>query len=273
VSGRGNTLRPSPVKVAALEHELLLLQPHTLRDALVQTALAALVPDAIVVAAFGLILPREVLEVPRFGAVNVHASLLPRWRGAAPVQRAILAGDERSGVSIMRMETGLDTGPYCVQRETPIADKTASELTAELAEMGADALLEGLSAIEAGTVAWTAQDEAQATYAEKVTKADLAVGPDLSAAEVVVRVRASLRSSPSRAVVGGRALTLVTAAASGAAAKTASVHIAGAGVLLGASDGAVLVTRVKPEGKAEMSAADWARGVPGIDGATWERAR
>ncbi len=136
VSGRGTITRPSPVKRAATELGLTVEQPASLRDPATQRALAAYAPDVCVVAAYGLILPPDVLAIPHQGCVNVHASLLPRWRGAAPVQRAILAGDAVTGVSIMRMEEGLDSGPYCVVETVEVGEKNADEVTRELATRG-----------------------------------------------------------------------------------------------------------------------------------------
>lgn len=271
VSGRGSASRPSPVKTVALELGIPVHQPRTLRDVAEQQALVALDSDLLVVAAYGLILPSEALDSARLGAVNVHASLLPRWRGAAPIERAILAGDESTGVSIMRMEAGLDTGPYCAQVSTRIADKNADALTSELADLGADALLGVLPAIADGTVEWTEQDEDRVTYAEKVAKSDVALGPALPAADVVARVRASSRSAPARARVAGRPLAVTQAQLADASEPAPGmVSVTRAGVFLGTSDGVVAILRLKPEGKADMAAADWARGVPAIDGSSWE---
>ncbi len=141
VRGRGKALVPSPVKEVAERRGLPVRTPRTLRDAAVLSELAAFAPDAICVAAYGAILPKEVLDLPPFGCLNVHGSLLPRWRGAAPIERAILAGDEEIGVCIMAMEEGLDTGDYCVCRSLPAGSRTAAELTEELAALGASALL------------------------------------------------------------------------------------------------------------------------------------
>ena len=159
VSGRGRHTRPSPVAEMAASLGIEVRQPATLRDETVQAELATLAPDLLVVAAYGLILPQAVLDAARLGAVNVHASLLPRWRGAAPIQRAILSGDADVGVSIMCMEAGLDTGPYCLQRQLAADDLDAVALTGTLADLGASALLDALPAIEDRTAAWTAQDE------------------------------------------------------------------------------------------------------------------
>ena len=145
ISGRGNKLEPSPVKATALKLGLPVYTPPTLRTEAVQQELAAFEPDVIVVAAYGAILPKEVLDIPRLGCFNVHASLLPRWRGAAPIERALLAGDEEVGVCIMAMEEGLDTGDYCISRSIEVRNQSAEALTAELAELGAQALLVALA--------------------------------------------------------------------------------------------------------------------------------
>ena len=272
VSGRGSKVRPSAVKIAAAERAIRVLEPKTLRDESLRAELKALAPDVIVVAAYGLILPPEVLGIAPLGAVNVHGSLLPRWRGAAPVQRAILAGDEVAGVSIMRMEEGLDTGPYCVQASVSVAGATARELTATLADVGAGQLIAALSSIADGTAAWTTQDESLATYASKVTKDDVAVGPELEAVEASRRIRASMPASPSKIVLAGRGVTLIDAAVAEATLPAGGVAMRG-GLLLGVSDGAIMTTRIKPDGKAEMDVSAWARGVRDLESATWERAR
>ena len=170
VSGRGGDPRPAAVKASAVRLGIPVRQPSTLRDSEVVRELERSEADVICVAAYGLILPEPVLEVARLGAINVHASLLPRWRGAAPIQRAILAGDAEVGVSIMRMEAGLDTGPYCLQQSVVSDAKSAIELTAELADLGAGLLISALPAIADGTVTWIDQAENEATYAEKITK-------------------------------------------------------------------------------------------------------
>ena len=159
VRGRGKQLVPSPVKVEACERGIPVFTPKTLRDADEQQALAALEPDVICVAAYGMLLPAEVLSIPEHGCLNVHASLLPRWRGAAPIERAILSGDEEVGVCIMRMEEGLDTGDYCVCRSLEVGDKDVALLTDLLADLGAHALLTALTQLEAGCIRWTRQDE------------------------------------------------------------------------------------------------------------------
>jgi methionyl-tRNA formyltransferase len=172
-AGRGRRVRFSPVKASALAAELPIYQPATLRDPAVQTELAVLAPDLLVVAAYGLILPPAVLAIPRLGCVNVHASLLPRWRGAAPIQRALLAGDVETGVCIMRMEAGLDTGPVFARATCPIPrGMTGGELHDRLATLGAETLRATLPDLLAERLTPEPQDETRATYAPKLDKAE-----------------------------------------------------------------------------------------------------
>ena len=260
VSGRGKSPRPSAVKQAALGLGLDVRTPSTLRDPHEHAAMRAWTPDIGVVAAYGLILPAEILTIPARGFVNVHGSLLPRWRGAAPVQRAILAGDETTGVSIMRMEEGLDTGPFCEVAATTVAAKTAEELTEELAIMGAETLLRALERIEQGTCVWTPQDDELATYAAKISKDDVALSPDLSEVELLRRIRASNRQAPARIVLGDVALTVLAAEHADESLPPGTARVTGGDLLLGGADGSIKLTAVKPEGRTAMDAAAWVRG-------------
>jgi methionyl-tRNA formyltransferase len=168
-AGRGRRLTPSPVKQYALAHGLALHQPENLREE--APRLRALAPDVMVVVAYGSLLPPAVLAVPRYGCVNVHASLLPRWRGAAPIPRALEAGDPETGISIMQMDAGLDTGPVLLQAREPIHDTdTSATLEARLAMLGAETLLRALAQLARGTAVPQAQDSARATYAPKLSK-------------------------------------------------------------------------------------------------------
>ena len=171
-AGRGRKLKPGPVKALAIEHNIPVYQPLSLKDPSEQTQLAEFKADVMVVAAYGLLLPEAVLTTPRYGCLNIHASLLPRWRGAAPIQRAILAGDAETGITIMQMDVGLDTGDMLLKTNCPIeSTDTASVLHDRLAEMGASALLEVLSKIPNGLQA-EKQHEADACYARKLDKAE-----------------------------------------------------------------------------------------------------
>ncbi len=198
-SGRGMKLRPSPVKEAALGRDIPVVQPRSLRldgrypeDAmLARQALLESAPQLMVVAAYGLILPKWALELPEYGCFNIHASLLPRWRGAAPVQRAIEAGDERSGVTIMQMDEGLDTGDMLLMHELPITEShTAAVLHDELAQVGARAIIEAIGRLEQGSLQARPQPEAGITYAAKLEKSEAALDFTQSAAALARRVRA-----------------------------------------------------------------------------------
>ncbi len=190
-AGRGQQVEMSPVKRLALQHGLTVRQPRTLRSAEAQAELAALAPDVIVVAAYGLILPQAVLDLPRFGCVNVHGSLLPRHRGAAPIAAAILAGDTEAGVSIMLMDAGVDTGPVLSTASLPIAaDDTTGTLTGRLAALGADLLIGTLPAYLRSDIQPQPQEEAGATYAPRINKEDGQIDWTEPAGLIARRVRA-----------------------------------------------------------------------------------
>lgn len=191
-AGRGRGMTASPVKREAVQRGIPVLQPESLRRPETQQALRALEPDLLVVVAYGLILPQAVLDIPTHGCWNVHASLLPRWRGAAPIQRAIEAGDAETGVCLMRMEKGLDTGPVLLSRATPIApDETGGQLHDRLAELGAQVLADGLGLLRAGLLPVARpQPEAGATYARKLDKAEARLDWNRPAVELARKVRA-----------------------------------------------------------------------------------
>lgn len=172
-AGRGMQLSPSPVKQLALQHGLMVLQPETLKAPDIQCQLAALAADIMVVAAYGLILPKAVLQLPRLGCLNIHASLLPRWRGAAPIQRAIQAGDAETGITIMQMDEGLDTGDMLLKKRCPVLpNETAQTLHDKLAALGAEAIVDALHLLEQGKLTGEPQDGAHATYADKLVKTE-----------------------------------------------------------------------------------------------------
>ena len=190
-AGRGKKVQPSPVKQTALEAGLTVLQPASLKGEQEQSVLAQLQPDVMIVVAYGLILPQAVLDIPRLGCLNVHASLLPRWRGAAPIQRAIEAGDDRTGITIMQMDAGLDTGAMLATAECPIGpDTTGASLHDDLARIGPPLLLEVLCDIDARRREAVAQDDTLATYAHKMSKAEAQLDWRASAAELDCKVRA-----------------------------------------------------------------------------------
>ncbi len=190
-AGRGKKLTASPVKQYAEQQGIEVMQPVTLRDADVVSELEALRPDLLIVAAYGLILPQNVLEIPTHGCLNVHASVLPRWRGAAPIQAAILAGDATTGISLMAMTAGLDCGPVFHTAEVTIGDdEAAGDLHDRLASLGGATLVEHLDDIVAGKLVAVEQDESLATYAPKIQKQDAAIDWTLPAPELARRVRA-----------------------------------------------------------------------------------
>lgn len=274
VRSRGKKLEPSPVKVCALELGLPVLEAKRM-DAAAIDAVRAVRPDLICVVAFGCILPDALLAVAPLGAINVHGSLLPRWRGAAPIQRAILAGDENTGVSIMRVAHDLDAGAWCRQASTPIGSKTAAQLFDELAQTGASELVAAAEQIADGSAVWHEQDPSQVTIAEKVRKDEMRLDPAESCERNALRVQASTDAAPARCKVAGRGVRIVLAAPAGDGnpdVTPGTVSLCHGRVLLGCGDGALELLRVKPDGKREMDASAWAQGLRGANGSAWERA-
>ena len=273
VRSRGKKLEPSPVKRAAHELGLPVLEANRCTPEVLE-ALRAANADVFCVAAYGCILPDEVLTMAPLGCVNVHASLLPRWRGAAPIQRSILAGDAETGVSIMRIGHGVDTGAYCAQASCAVPGKSSDELTAELASLGGELLARALPRIADGTAVWTEQDEALVTHAAKISKAELRLDPAASARDNARRVLASSDAAPARCLLAGKPARVTGAVAVGAAGSASNaprvapgaLAIAGKRVYLGCADGALEVTAVKPDGKREMASAAWAAGQHEADG-------
>lgn len=190
-AGRGRKLTASPVKQRAQAADIPVYQPKTLRDTAAQEELRSLNADLMIVAAYGLLLPQAVLDIPRLGCINIHASLLPRWRGAAPIQRAILAGDFETGITLMQMDAGLDTGAMLVKQSLPIeTSDTAQSLHDKLAELGADMLVNALPKLESGSLEATAQNEELATYAAKLNKSEALIDWQQSADQIDRQVRA-----------------------------------------------------------------------------------
>lgn len=263
-AGRGRKLRPPAVKVAAEPLDVPIIQPTKMRDGTVRDALAAHDLDIIVVTAFGRILPKDILDLPRLGCINVHASLLPRWRGAAPIQRAVLAGDPTTGVAIMRMEEGLDTGPVYTMVETPIeAHETSGMLFERLATLGGDVLRETLASFES-IGAPQVQDEAKATHAAMLSKAEGEVDWTAPAQRVADHVRGmdpwpcafSQRGDVVMRLYGARA----TDDASGNPGEVLGVDEHG--MLVACGTGAVRIAEVQPAGKRRMTAQAHAAGRP-----------
>lgn len=269
VRSRGNRTEPTPVKALALELSLPVCTPRTLRDGGVQAELAALEPEVICVAAYGKILPREVLEIPAYGCINVHASVLPRWRGAAPIQRAILGGDVVQGVSIMRMEEGLDTGDFASVRTLESDGLRAAEITAKLAELGGEALLEVLDTLPDG-VTWQKQEDSLATYAAKIDKGELNLSCEDSAEMALRKILASDDEHPAKCVVGGRPLAAIRAALSDEYLSAGTSKLLKGALVLGFREGSLELEQVKPDGKAVMEGRAFAAGVQGMKaGVPW----
>jgi len=271
VSGRGSKLVGPPVKTAAERLAIPIRQPVSLKTPESVDMIAADAPDVIIVAAYGMILPPSILEIPRYGCINVHASLLPRHRGAAPVQRAILEGDTETGISIMKMEEGLDTGPFALKKSMQMDEYDVVTLTTELARLGESVLIEVLRRVEAGTVVWIQQDEASATYAPKVTRDDVALDPSLTVDSSIRRVRASSRQATVRVVAGDIDLVVLHATPSTESIAPGIARRTPDGLVLGVSDGSVLIDRMRPAGKAAQDGAGWACGSRLAQDVSWQR--
>jgi methionyl-tRNA formyltransferase len=270
---RGMELKPSPVKERALEAGIPVLQPPTLRAEPIQEELRALEADVFVVCAYGLILPPAVLEAAPHGCLNVHFSILPRLRGAAPVQWALIEGHERAGVTIMQMDPGLDTGPVVEIAETPVSpDDTAGTLEERLAHMGAKLLVEVLDRLEQGGLESHLQDNEEATLAPKLTPADARIDWSQDAPAVVNRIRAFNPRPGAWTTVGGKRLKVWQAQLHPDAARPDGAGVQerppgavrsapGGGMLVGTGTEEVLVGEVQPEGSRRMAAADFLRGL------------
>ncbi|MCS6909243.1 MAG: methionyl-tRNA formyltransferase [Anaerolineales bacterium] len=271
-AGRGQQLGESPVKQVAQAAGVPVIQPEKLREPEALAQLKAWQPDLIVVAAFGQILKPAVLDLPPFGCLNVHASLLPRWRGAAPVAAAIAAGDSETGVTLMRMDTGLDTGPLLAKSIEPIQpDDTTGTLTARLAQRGADLLLAALPTYLAGELEPQPQDEALATYAPQLRREDGHLDFTRSAVELERRVRALTPWPGAFALWQGRPLKVLRAApAEGVRGEPGEVLPLASGVAVACGDGALRLLEVQPAGKRAMPADDFARGARGFIGSRLE---
>ena len=259
-SGRGRKLTPSPVKTYALDRGIEVLQPGTLKDPEAVRRLADFDPDALIVAAYGLILPQAVLDVPRRGCINVHASLLPRWRGAAPIQAAILAGDRETGISLMQMDAGLDTGPVYVRGKIPIGEhETAGELHDRLAELGGALLAEHLAAILNGSLTAEPQNDREASYAGKIRPDDARIDWSLPATDLARRVRAYNPVPGARFLFNGETIKCWAARTSehhdGSAGRVLSAGVEGIEVACG--QGSLIVTRLQRPGRKPVSAGEF----------------
>lgn len=259
-AGRGNKLTPSPVKVLAEQHNLPVFQPVSLHPEDNQKLVSDLNADVMVVVAYGLILPKAVLDMPRLGCINVHGSLLPRWRGAAPIQRALWAGDAETGVTIMQMDVGLDTGDMLHKVSCPItAQDTSATLYDKLAEMGPQGLLATLAELANGTATPEKQDEALVTYAEKLSKEEARLNWTLSAAQLERCVRAFNPWPVSFFMIDGQPVKVWQSQAIVAEQNQAPGTIISAdkhGIAVATTEGALLMTQLQPSGKKSMSAQD-----------------
>jgi methionyl-tRNA formyltransferase len=259
-AGRGKKLTASPVKQYAVQQGIPVMQPVTLRDDSVAAELQALQPDVMIVAAYGLILPQNILDIPTRGCLNVHASVLPRWRGAAPIQAAILAGDASTGISLMAMTAGLDCGPvFHIDKIDIGADETAGELHDRLAALGGTALVAHLDTILAGELTPTEQDEALSSYAPKIEKKDAAIDWSLSATELAQRVRAYNPFPGAFFFANGTRIKVWRAAAVDGAAPAGTVLQSDrGGVVIACGSGALRLDELQLPGKRRVSAQEFA---------------
>jgi len=264
-AGRGKKLQPSAVKQLALQHDIPVEQPASLKSEITQQQLADYEPDVMVVVAYGLLLPATVLRIPKFGCINVHGSLLPRWRGAAPIQRAIWAGDKQTGVCIMQMDEGLDTGPVLSQHSLQIdPTETSASLYEKLAQLGPEALVETLKQLELGAINPVSQDDAQATYAKKLSKHEAQIDWAQSA-EFIERCTRAFNPWPgSHFEVQGQIVKVWQAdvaeheSSEAAPAEPGTVLQADkAGIVVQCGEKALRLTVVQPAGKKQQSAADF----------------
>lgn len=256
--GRGLATAASPVAECAARHGIEVRAPLSLRNADAQAAFAALGCDAAVVVAYGLILPRPVLDAPRLGCFNLHGSLLPRWRGAAPIQRAIIAGDSETGVMVMHMDEGLDTGPVLLAARTPIARKTYGALHDELAQTGAELMVRAMEALEGGRAIETPQSEAGATYAKKIAKVESRIDWSKPARDIDCRIR-GLSPVPG-AWCEARGERLKVLYAEPAAGHGAAGEILDGELTVAAGDGALKLMRLQRAGRAALGPKEFLRG-------------
>lgn len=261
-SGRGMALQASPVKQLALEHGLPVHQPPSLKSAESRQPIIDACPDVMVVAAYGLILPQAALDIPRLGCINIHASLLPRWRGAAPIQRAILAGDAETGVTLMRMEAGLDTGPMLLKGSLPIRDADcATTLHAKLAVLGARLIVEALPRLERGELPGEPQPVEGATYAAKLEKSEAVLDWRQSAVVLSRAVRAFDPFPGTVARIEGQTLKVWRAELAAGAGEPGTVLAADVGgILVACGEGALRLVELQKSGGKRLQAADFLHG-------------
>lgn len=265
-AGRGRELRASPVKLLAAEHGLPLAQPQTLKTEEGRAALASWQPDLLVVVAYGLLLPKAVLQLPRLGCLNIHGSLLPRWRGAAPIHRALLAGDSRTGVTIMQLDEGLDTGPTLLERGRAIGPhETSGDLHDALAELGADALVEAIEGLSSGALQPRAQPAEGVTYAAKIEKSEARLDWSLSAAELDRRIRAFNPWPVAETAFAGETLRIWRAVVADAAPAGSPpgtlLGMDAAGLRVACGQGVLSIGELQRAGRKPVPARDFANAV------------
>lgn len=264
-AGRGRKLRPGPVKQLAIEHNIPVCQPLDFKSDAALQELAGWQADLMIVAAYGLLLPQQVLDIPRFGCLNIHASLLPRWRGAAPIQRAILAGDRETGITIMQMDAGLDTGDMLLKLACPITpDDTGGSLHDKLAGLGGKAIVQALANYDA--LAPEPQDDSQACYARKLDKAEAAIDWHKPAEQLAREVRAFNPWPVSHTTLGGEILRIWEASvtADSDAMEPGTVLAATPeGIEVACGSGNLLLLQIQPAGSKPMTTAAFLNGRPG----------
>ena len=268
-AGRGMTLRPSPVKALALAAGIEVFQPLSLKDSETQERIREIQADAMIVAAYGLLLPQRVLDMPRFGCLNVHASLLPRWRGAAPIQRAILAGDAESGVCIMQMEAGLDTGPVLYSGNLPmVVDETAGTLHDKLMKLGGRLIVETLLRLPVVAVP---QPEEGVTYAAKIEKYEAQLDWRMSAGQLLQQIRAFNPFPGAFANFNGITMKIWSAESATASAVPGTVvAVSDRGIVVACGTGGICLTELQKAGGKRLSATQFLAGNPVQPGAVFD---
>ena len=268
-AGRGGKIRISPIKEIAIKHSIPVFQPEKLRKKSSIEALQQWKPDIYVVAAFGQILPQVVLDIPAYGSINVHASLLPRWRGAAPIHAAIRSGDAETGITIMKMDAGLDTGPMISQRAIPIeADETAQSLHDKLAELGANLLIETMPGYLSGEFSPQAQPEEGITYAPQISKEEGVIDWERDTASIERLVRAFTPWPGTFTFFRGKQLKILGGYTGEGNLKAGSVQMLGNQVVIGTGQGVFCPTEVQLAGKKATPITSFVNGYPDFIGTT-----
>lgn len=262
-SGRGKKLQPSAVKQVALENDIPVCQPLSLKNEDAQAELESWNADLMIVVAYGLLLPKAALDTPKFGCINVHGSILPKWRGAAPIQRSVLAGDSETGVTIMQMDVGLDTGDMLLVETCPItAQDTSGSIYSKLEQIGPGALLKTVEQIANGTVVAESQNDDLATYAHKLTKQEAEIDWSDSAKIIDQKVRGYQPWPVAYAIIQDNAVKVWQVEVQAGSNKPAGEIISAdkSGILVSTGEGAINILQLQPPGKKAMSAADFLNG-------------